>query len=110
MTGGTNSVAMMAPKTIFLPLNSMRASGYAAMAAVATTRAEFAAAAIMLFANQRSTGVPEAPRMLEYAWVVKGFGIQLGGTLAASMRVLNDVTSMNSNGLMNSRARTARAM
>ena len=34
------------------------------MAAVTTTSAELAAAATMLLANQRSTGVPPDPRML----------------------------------------------
>ncbi len=38
----------------------MRASAYAASAAVATTSAALASAAIMLLRNQRSTGVPWA--------------------------------------------------
>src|SRR4051812_1718959 len=106
MTGGTKSVAMMTPKTIFFPRNSMRASGYAAIAAVATTSAALQAAAIMLLANHRSTGVPSALKISRYAAVVGSFGIQVGGTAVASVRVLNDVRSMKISGLRKSTART----
>src|SRR3954451_19197743 len=106
MTGGTKSVAMMTANTIFFPRNSIRASGYAAIAAVATTSAALQAAAIMLFANQRSTGVPSASRMVRYAAVVGFFGIHVGGTAVASLPVLNEVTNMKMSGLRNSSART----
>src|SRR3954465_10235376 len=106
MTGGTNSVATIRPKTTLRPRNCTRASGWAAMAGVATTSAALAAAAIMLLANHRSTGVPDEPRMLVYAWTVGALGIQVGGTPAASTRDLNDVTSMNTSGLTKISART----
>src|SRR4051794_5534458 len=104
MTGGTKSVAMMTPKTILLPRNSIRARGYAAIAAVATTSAALQAAAIMLFANHRSTGVPSALKISRYAAVVGLRGIHVGGTAVASVRVLNDVTSMKISGLMKATA------
>ena len=71
MTGGTSSVATMIAKTAFLPRKFIRASGYAAsdetteagfqihqsLVAVVTTITAWSSAAIMLFANHRSTGV-----------------------------------------------------
>jgi hypothetical protein len=63
MTGGTNSVATMRPNTTFFPRKLMRAKGYAASAAVQTTRIECDVAAIMLLRNHRSTGVPAALRI-----------------------------------------------
>jgi hypothetical protein len=60
----------------------------------------------MLLANQRSTGVSvPAPMTVAYASVLNGFGHHVGGSDAASARVLNDVTIMKISGLMNTRAR-----
>jgi hypothetical protein len=67
---------------------------------VTTTSTECSTAAIMLFANHTSTGVPLAVKIASYACVVNGFGIQLGGMPPASARVLNEVTSMKRIGLM----------
>src|SRR3954465_12755201 len=106
MTGGTKSVAMMTPNTIFFPRNSILANGYAPIAAGATTSAALQAAGIMLFANHRSTGVPSALRIERYAAVVGFFGIHVGGTAVASLPVLNDVTNMKMSGLRKSSART----
>ena len=63
MTGGMKSVPMMRPNTTFLPRKLMRANGYAASAAVATTSAALAVADTMLLTNHRGTGVPSALRI-----------------------------------------------
>ena len=79
----------------------MRASAYAANADVTTTMIAFDVAAIMEFANHRSTGVSAAPRIERYASNVGACGNSVGGDCAASGRDLNDVEIMNSRGLTN---------
>nr|KEO76345.1 hypothetical protein DA06_27390 [Georgenia sp. SUBG003] len=63
MTGGTNSVAMMTAKAIFLPRKSTRASAYAAMEAVTRMTRVCAVAATTLLSSHRTTGVPSVAKI-----------------------------------------------
>src|SRR5215207_954845 len=101
MTAGTNSVATIVPKIRRLPTKSIRASAYAANAAVATTSSACPVAASTLLRNQRSTGVSALPSMVSYADVVGFFGIHCGVGSIASAWVLNDVTAIQTSGLTN---------
>src|SRR5215212_60315 len=95
MIGGTKSVAMMNPKMTFLPGNCMRASAYAAGAAVASTTIPIPNAAIIEFRNQRNTGVCALEeKMVSNASVSQTCGRPVGGTAADSSSDLNAVSAI----------------
>src|SRR5215213_10282162 len=92
MIGGTNSVATITPKTTRRPGISIRASAYAAGAAVASTTSPMPKAAITEFRNHRNTGVCAVEeKIVSNASVVHSDGRNVGGTAADSSSVLNAV-------------------
>src|SRR3954465_8286960 len=97
MTGGTSSVAMIAPKTIFLPQNSSRARAYAAAEAVTRMMTVCSVAAPRLFRNHRKIGCWPLANVV-YASIDHGFGKAENGLRMASPSVLNDVSTIQTSG------------
>src|SRR3954447_19143827 len=104
MTGGMNSVPTISANATRLPRNSIRASAYAAGAAVASTRNVCANAEISELRNQRKTGnCAPAAKMPSYA-CDDGFLRIVGGVSVASGSVLKDVSTIHTTGTTNSAA------
>src|SRR3954470_23557022 len=96
MIGGTKSVATIPPKTSRLPRNSIRASAYAAGAAVTSTTAPVPSAAITEFKNQRRTGVwADEEKIVSSASLDHCDGRKVGGDAADSSSVLNAVRNIH---------------
>src|SRR4051794_40004880 len=106
MIGGTNSVEMIIAKMMRLPRNSIRASAYAAGAAVTSTTTPIPSAAITEFRNQRKTGVwAVEEKIVSNASVLHSDGRKVGGTAADSSSDLNAVRTIQMIGDRNSSVR-----